>query len=108
MPRTTDNDVTMSSSRSRPMRCSRTVPSTTFAARSLIAATLLHESPAVRSLLAETARTASGERSPVDGGRRGSGKLLIEDALGEGGKVPGVGSRKAEGRIAVYQLRHDP
>ncbi|PYP11506.1 MAG: hypothetical protein DMD59_02570 [Gemmatimonadetes bacterium] len=44
----------------------------------------------------------------MDGGRRGSGKLLIEDALGEGGKVRGVGSREAEGRISVYQLRHDP
>src|SRR5207247_10059492 len=35
-----------------------------------------------------------GDKSSVDGGRRGSGKLLIEDALGEGGKVPGVGSRE--------------
>ncbi|HKC81304.1 MAG TPA: hypothetical protein VKB91_08930, partial [Gemmatimonadaceae bacterium] len=49
-----------------------------------------------------------GDKSSVDGGRRGSGKLLIEDALGEGGKVRGVGSREAEGRISLYQLRHDP
>src|SRR5439155_20340139 len=49
-----------------------------------------------------------GDKSSVDGGRRGSGKLLIKDALGEGGKVPGVGSWEAEGRISVYQLRHDP
>src|SRR6266576_887657 len=49
-----------------------------------------------------------GEKSPVDGGRRCSGKLLIEDALGEGGKVRCVWSREAEGRITVYQLRHDP
>ena len=49
-----------------------------------------------------------GDKSSVDGGRRGAGKLLIEDALGEGGKVPGVGSREAEGRSSVDQLRHDP
>src|SRR6266571_6429210 len=48
-----------------------------------------------------------GDKSSVDGGRCGSGKLLIEDALGEGGKVPSVGSRESEGRISVYQLRHD-
>src|SRR2546428_1284357 len=49
-----------------------------------------------------------GDKSSVDGGRRGSGKLLIEDALGEGGKVRGVGAREAEGRNSGYQLRHDP
>src|SRR3989441_11847319 len=35
-----------------------------------------------------------GDKSSVDGGRRGSGKLLIEDALGEGGKGRGVGARE--------------
>src|SRR6266566_795453 len=64
MPRTTERRVMTSSSASRPMRSNGTVPSTTFAARSRIEATFLPESPAARSFLGGTAKTASGERSP--------------------------------------------
>src|SRR2546430_2493780 len=64
IPRTIDKRVMSSSSASRPRRCSGTVPSTTFAARSRIEATFLPESPAARTFLAGTARTASAETSP--------------------------------------------
>ena len=47
-----------------------------------------------------------GDKSSVDGGRRGSGKLLIEDALGEGGKVrvSGLGRRKGAFRSISFAM----
>lgn len=48
------------------------------------------------------------DKSAVDGSRRGAGKLLIEDALGECRKV-GLGRpREAENLSSVDQPGHDP